>query len=136
MRPKSVSSPRSKTLAALPRFAPEYAADLAVFTRRFLRAFFALFPPQSVLVIDNFHEAPADAAWRYAFSEGLRELPVGLNLIVLSRMPPPPESPTSTGKRFASPKKRPRRSRARPICRRPCNRRSIAQAKAGRPASC
>ena len=86
-----LAGPRSKTLAALPRFAPEYAADLAVFTRRFLRAFFALFPPQSVLVIDNFHEAPADAAWRYAFSEGLRELPVGLNLIVLSRMPPPPE---------------------------------------------
>src|SRR5690348_8085713 len=36
---------RANRLAALPRFGPEYAADLASFTRRFLRAFFALFPP-------------------------------------------------------------------------------------------
>ena len=82
---------RSKRLAALPRYGPEYAAELPTFTRRFLRAFFALFPPRSVLVIDNFHEAPATAAWRHAFSEGLRELPAGLNLVFVSRMPPPPE---------------------------------------------
>ena len=82
---------KSKALAALPRFGPEYAAELASFTRRFLRAFFALFPPQSVLVIDNFHEAPATAAWRHAFAEGLRELPAALNLVFVSRMPPPPE---------------------------------------------
>src|SRR5882672_6556072 len=81
----------SKALDALPRFGPEYCAELAPFTRRFLRAFFALFPPRSILVIDNFHEAPADAAWRHAFSEGLRELPDGLNLVFVSRMPPPPE---------------------------------------------
>ena len=82
---------RVRRLSALPRFGPEYASDLATFTRRFLRAFFALFPPRSVLVIDNFHEAPATAAWRHAFSEGLRELPAGLNLVFVSRMPPPPE---------------------------------------------
>src|SRR5690242_8001515 len=82
---------RAKRVAALPRFGPEYAADLANFTRRFLRAFFALFPPRSIIVIDNFHEAPATAAWRHAFSEGLREAPAGLNLVFVSRMPPPPE---------------------------------------------
>ena len=82
---------KSKALASLPRFGPEYAADLPAFTRRFLRAFFALFPPQSILVIDNFHEPPATAAWRHAFSEGLRELPSGLNMVFVSRMPPPPE---------------------------------------------
>src|SRR5512132_143055 len=43
---------KSRALAALPRFGPEYAGDLPAFTRRFLRAFFALFPPQSLLVID------------------------------------------------------------------------------------
>ena len=82
---------KAKAVAALPRFGPEYASDLAVFTRRFLRSFFALLPPQSLLVVDNFHEAPADALWRYAFSEGLRELPAGLNLLIISRMPPPAE---------------------------------------------
>jgi len=82
---------RSKALAALPRYGPEYASDLASFTRRFLRAFFALFPPHSILVIDNFHEPPGAAAWRHAFAEGLRELPAGLNLVCVSRGPPPPE---------------------------------------------
>ena len=76
---------------ALPRFAPETAGDLAAFTRRFLRAFFALFEPGSLIVVDNFHEAPAGAAWRLAFSEGLRELPANLNLLFISRTPPPPE---------------------------------------------
>ena len=82
---------RSRALSALPRFGPEYATELPTFTRRFLRAFFALFPPRSMIVIDNFHEAPATAAWRHAFSEGLRELPTGINLVFVSRMPPPPE---------------------------------------------
>jgi len=86
-----ITGAKAKAVAALPRFGPGFATDLPVFTRRFLRDYFALFPPGSMLVVDNFHEAPADAAWRYAFTEGLRELPVGLNLLFISRMPPPPE---------------------------------------------
>jgi len=82
---------KPKQRAALPRFGPEYATELPSFTRRFLRAFFAMFPPHALIVIDNFHEAPATAAWRHAFSEGLREAPAGLNLVFVSRMPPPPE---------------------------------------------
>jgi ATP/maltotriose-dependent transcriptional regulator MalT/DNA-binding SARP family transcriptional activator len=82
---------KSRALAALPRFGPEYGNDLPTFTRRFLRVFFALFPSQSLIVIDNFHEAPATASWRHAFSEGLRELPTSLNLVFVSRMPPPAE---------------------------------------------
>ena len=85
--------PRSRTraLAELPRFGPEYADDLPAFTRRYMRALFALFPQRSVLVMDNFHEAPATSAMRHAFGEGLRELPAGVNLICVSRVPPPPE---------------------------------------------
>ena len=82
---------RDDSTDALPRFAPESAGDLAAFTRRFLRAFFALFEPGSLIVVDNFHEAPGSAAWRTAFSEGLRELPANLNLVFISRTPPPPE---------------------------------------------
>ncbi len=77
--------------AALPAFSAEYANDLPAFTRRFLREFFALFPPGSVLVVDNFHEPKGDASWRFAFAEGLREIPHGVNLLVLSREPPVPE---------------------------------------------
>ena len=47
---------RAKDAAALPVFTSDYASDLPAFTRRFLREFFALFPPGAVLVVDNFHE--------------------------------------------------------------------------------
>ncbi|MFO1315119.1 MAG: BTAD domain-containing putative transcriptional regulator [Burkholderiales bacterium] len=85
-------SPRmARQAAALPVFTAEYAGDLPAFTRRFLREFFALFPAGALLVVDNFHEPKADAAWRFAFAEGLREIPEGMNIVFLSREPPPPE---------------------------------------------
>ena len=52
---------RAKDAAALPVFTADYANDLPAFTRRFLREFFALFPPGAVLVVDNFHEPKGDA---------------------------------------------------------------------------
>ncbi|HSQ82389.1 MAG TPA: BTAD domain-containing putative transcriptional regulator [Casimicrobiaceae bacterium] len=82
---------RARALAELPRFGPEYATDLPAFARRYMRALFALFPQRSLLVMDNFHEAPATAAMRHAFGEGLRELPAGVNVVCVSRAPPPPE---------------------------------------------
>jgi ATP/maltotriose-dependent transcriptional regulator MalT/DNA-binding SARP family transcriptional activator len=78
----------AREAAALPVFSAEYASDLPAFTRRFMRELFALFPQNSVLVVDNFHEPKADASWRFAFAEGLREIPQGLTLIFLSREPP------------------------------------------------
>jgi ATP/maltotriose-dependent transcriptional regulator MalT/DNA-binding SARP family transcriptional activator len=82
---------RARDAAALPVFSAEYAGDLPAFSRRFMRELFALFPPGSILVVDNFHEPKADALWRFAFAEGLREVPEGINLIFLSREPPVPE---------------------------------------------
>lgn len=86
-----VAGRKAHDAAALPTLRAEYASDLPAFTRRFLREFFALFPPGSVLVVDNFHEPKGEAPWRFAFAEGLREIPHGMNLIVLSREPPVPE---------------------------------------------
>ncbi len=82
---------RAKDAAALPVFSAEYSSNLPAFTRRFLREFFALFPPGALLVVDNFHEPKADVAWRFAFAEGLREIPLGMSLLFLSREPPPAE---------------------------------------------
>jgi ATP/maltotriose-dependent transcriptional regulator MalT len=82
---------RTRDAASLPIFTAEYAGDLIAFTRRFMRELFALFPPGSAIVVDNFHEPKADAAWRFAFAEGLREIPQGLNIIFLSRETPVPE---------------------------------------------
>ncbi|HTP98095.1 MAG TPA: BTAD domain-containing putative transcriptional regulator [Casimicrobiaceae bacterium] len=81
----------TREAAALPMFSAEYAGDLPAFTRRFMRELFALFPPGSVLVVDNFHEPKAEPSWRFAFAEGLREIPQGLNIVFLSREPPVPE---------------------------------------------
>ncbi len=86
-----IAGRKAREAASLPTLSAEYAGDLPAFTRRFLREFFALFPPGSVLVVDNFHEPKGDAPWRFAFAEGLREIPHGMNLIVLSREPPVPE---------------------------------------------
>jgi len=82
---------KPRIAAALPVFNTEYSGDLPAFTRRFLREFFALFPAGAVLVVDNFHEPKAEPAWKFAFAEGMREIPQGMNIVFLSREPPPPE---------------------------------------------
>ena len=81
----------ARKAGSLPRWNPGYASDLAAFTRRFLREFFALFPAGSVFAVDNFHEAAGTPEWRQAFADGLLELPAGLNIVFLSRVDPPPE---------------------------------------------
>ena len=93
---------QARDAAALPVFTADYASDLPAFTRRFLREFFALFAPGSVLVVDNFHEPKGEPRWRFAFAEGLREIPDGMNLVVLSREPPPAEMARLVGEQRIS----------------------------------
>ena len=81
----------ARKASGLPRWNPGYASDVAAFTRRFLREFFALFPQGSIFVVDNFHEAAGSPEWRQAFSDALVELPAGVNMVILSRAEPPPE---------------------------------------------
>lgn len=87
----SIGGRSARKASALPRWNPGYATELAAFTRRFLREFFALFPQGSVFVVDNFHEAAGSPEWRQAFIEALAEIPSGVNVIFLSRVDPPPE---------------------------------------------
>jgi ATP/maltotriose-dependent transcriptional regulator MalT len=86
----SLTGRGAKNASSLPRWNPGYASDLAAFTRRFLREFFALFPHGSIFVVDNFHEAAGTPEWRAAFSDALAELPEGLTMLILSRAEPPP----------------------------------------------
>lgn len=87
----SIGGRAARKASALPRWNPGYADELAAFTRRFLREFFALFPPGSVFVVDNFHEAAGSPQWRKAFIDALDEIPAGVNVVFLSRVDPPPE---------------------------------------------
>ncbi len=70
----------------LPLFADEHRRDLGGFARRWFRAFFARLPAGAVVVFDNVQEAEGSAEARAAV---LEEVPVGVNVILVSRLEPP-----------------------------------------------
>lgn len=73
----------------LPALTSDFAGNLGAFSRLFFRAFFARFDPGVALVVDDVHEAMADTL-APILREGLRELPMGIRLFLLSRHSPPP----------------------------------------------
>ena len=81
----------AKKAPGLPLFTDEYRRDLNGFARRWFRQFFARMPAGAVLVLDNLHEASGSSECRAAFATGLEEIPVGVNVVVISRSDPPPE---------------------------------------------
>lgn len=80
----------SRKRKALPLFTAEYLADLAGFSRRFFREFFARLPPKGLLVLDNFQEVAAEYPFHTVVEEALGEVRDDINLIVISRSEPPP----------------------------------------------
>ncbi|HYG70271.1 MAG TPA: NACHT domain-containing protein, partial [Anaeromyxobacteraceae bacterium] len=75
--------------AELPAFATESLAAPGAFARTFFRALCAR--AKGVLVLDDYHELPADAPLHAALREGLQDLPDGCTVVVASRRDPPPE---------------------------------------------
>ncbi len=74
--------------AELPYLTSGQAQDLSGFTRRFFRALFARMPEGAVLVLDNYQDAAGescDAILRIACDE----VPVGINLLAVSRVRAP-----------------------------------------------
>ena len=47
---------------SFPRFVPEHLSDLPGFARLFFRAYFSRLPEDLLVVLDNYQEAPEDAA--------------------------------------------------------------------------
>ena len=80
----------SRKRRGLPLLTPEYLADLAGFSRRFFREFFARLPPKGVLVLDNFQEVAAESPFHHIVEEALGEIRDDDNLIAISRSEPPP----------------------------------------------
>jgi LuxR family transcriptional regulator, maltose regulon positive regulatory protein len=74
----------------LPHLTPEHLNDLPRFTRRFFRELFGRLPTPSALVLDNYQEVAAESAFHAVVQTALEEVPVGINLIVVSRADPPP----------------------------------------------
>ncbi len=73
----------------LPLFTPEYLPDIATFTRRFFENLFSRLKPPYVLVLDDYHAVDAESAFHEVVKCALAESPQGVNIVVISRQPPP-----------------------------------------------
>lgn len=74
----------------LPLFTAEYAFGLEGFSRNFFEQLCARLPEGALLVFDNYQEASTDSRLHDVVRAGLERVPHGLNLVVVSRFPPPP----------------------------------------------
>jgi len=77
-----------RTSIHLPTFSP--GADLVNFSRRFFEALFARVPKGAVLVFDDYHFAVEPSPWVTAFEKAFDAVPSDVQILVLSRAPPPP----------------------------------------------
>lgn len=75
--------------ARLPLLSQEHLHDLAGFTHRFFRQFFARMPEGGALVLDNLHEVQRGGLLD-VLREAIGECPHGITLIFISRQPVPP----------------------------------------------
>lgn len=79
-----------KHRVALPMLTPQHHGDLQGFARLYFRALCQRLKPPAALVLDNYHELPADSPLHDMIEAIVRELPDGISLVVVSRAPPPP----------------------------------------------
>jgi LuxR family transcriptional regulator, maltose regulon positive regulatory protein len=73
----------------LPLLTPEYWADIPAYARHYFRLFFSRLKAPAVLVLDNYHELPADSIFHGLLEQAILEAPEGINVIVISRTEPP-----------------------------------------------
>jgi DNA-binding SARP family transcriptional activator len=79
---------RSLANGALPAFVPEYLGAVPTFCRNFFRHWFADLPCGSTLVLDNWQDVPADASLPHFLPVIADQLPLQVQLIVISRNEP------------------------------------------------
>ncbi|TKB68496.1 MAG: hypothetical protein E8D52_05645 [Nitrospira sp.] len=75
----------------LPVLTPEFASDLSGFTRRFFRELFTGLRTTTTLVLDNYQEVNSESPFHSVIQGAVLELPTGIDLIVISHIPPPPQ---------------------------------------------
>jgi len=69
----------------LPLLTPEYLLDIPEFARRYFETLFERLKPPFVVVLDNYHEIPAESRFHEIMKIGFGNAPEGINIIVLSR---------------------------------------------------
>jgi LuxR family transcriptional regulator, maltose regulon positive regulatory protein len=83
------ATPRSR--APLPQLTPELLPTVRVFARRWFDDAFARLPKGTMVVLDDYHEAPVDSALHAVLAVGLDVLPRDKTVVILSRGSPPRE---------------------------------------------
>lgn len=76
--------------ARLPLLTVDYLQGVPTFTLRYFETLFDRLPSPALLVFDNYQEIPEDALLHEIMPHALSRIPQGVNVIVLSRNPPPP----------------------------------------------
>ncbi|KAF0215246.1 MAG: transcriptional [Geobacteraceae bacterium] len=73
----------------LPLFTPEYLHGASTFASRFFEKLFSRLKPPCAIVFDNYQEAPVDSPFQEVICQGLRVIPPGVSVIIISRGAPP-----------------------------------------------
>lgn len=69
----------------LPHLTPEYFAGLPIFTQRFFEALGTRMRRPTLMVFDNYHEVPPDAALHQLLPVGIERVSPHLRIVILSR---------------------------------------------------
>jgi LuxR family transcriptional regulator, maltose regulon positive regulatory protein len=72
----------------LPSFAPEYAAGIEVFARRYFESLYTRLHPGTLLVFDNLQQVDESSALPSLLALALEQLPTTLGMVLISRSPP------------------------------------------------
>ncbi len=78
-----------KKCGILPDFTSEYLAGLPAFSLNYFRELFKKIEPGSALVLDNFQDAGEQVSLHEVMQYLLKEIPKGVQLVILSRADPP-----------------------------------------------
>jgi LuxR family maltose regulon positive regulatory protein len=73
----------------LPLLTPEYLQGIPTFTQRYFENIYNRLKIPSVLVLDNYQEAPTESPFHEVILNGLSNIPQGINVILVSRSEPP-----------------------------------------------
>jgi LuxR family maltose regulon positive regulatory protein len=82
------ASPRKKK--PLPLLTGEYQQDIFAFSIRYFENLFGRLKIPSIIVFDNYQEIPTESFFHEIILEGLSRIPEGINVILVSRIGPPP----------------------------------------------
>ena len=70
---------------SLPLLTPEYLLGIPTFTLRYFEQLYGRLKPSSIIVFDNYQQAPAGSKFHEIINEGLSIIPEKIQVIVISR---------------------------------------------------